>query len=113
MARNTHAKLTPAKLRSLKLLAERIDADEASEIKAAGRAAFTEHERMLSVIRSLKAERKRRGLSLADVAAVTGIAKPNLSRLENSEDTTPSFDTLQRYARAVGKSLRLNLVNAR
>jgi transcriptional regulator with XRE-family HTH domain len=65
-----------------------------------------------SIVDALKARRQRRGLSLADLARLTGIAKPNLSRLENSIHSTPTLDTLERYARALGMTVRIELADA-
>ena len=104
--------LSPAKLKQLKAEAERIDHEEAPDIEARGRVIFAHHDRLRAILRALVAERKQRGLSLADLADRTGIAKPNLSRLENSANTTPGLDTLERYARAVGKTLRIELTDA-
>jgi len=44
--------------------------------------------------------RKARGLTLDALAAKCGIAKPNLSRLENDK-VTPTFDTLRTIAAAL------------
>ena len=105
-------KLDSTKVRQLKKLACRIDRNEGSAIKAQGRAMFLQHERLRAILRALIAERRRQGLSLSDLAQRTGIAKPNLSRLENSTTATPTLDTLERYARAVGKAVQVDLVDA-
>lgn len=109
---HSNKKLSPAKLRQLKARSEQIDREEAPAIKARGRAIFDHHDRLRAILQTLVAERKRQGLSLTDLAARTGIAKPNLSRLENRHHTTPNLDTLERYAQAVGKTLRVELVDA-
>jgi ribosome-binding protein aMBF1 (putative translation factor) len=57
------------------------------------------------LIMSLRQERERLGLSLADVAARAGIDKGALSRLENGRQLNPTVNTLARYARALGKAL--------
>lgn len=54
---------------------------------------------------AIKAERERRGLSLADVATNCGIGKASLSRLETGKAVNPTVDTLLRYAAAVGARL--------
>ncbi|MFA9479846.1 helix-turn-helix domain-containing protein [Phycisphaerales bacterium AB-hyl4] len=105
-------KLTPEQIRKLKVQAKQIDRDDAENIKTQGRAVFAHHEQLRGILHTLVAERKRQGLSLTDLAGRTGIAKSNLSRLENSENTTPGLDTLERYARAVGKTLRVELMDA-
>ena len=56
-------------------------------------------------IMSLRRERERLGLSLADVAERAKIDKGALSRLENGQQTNPTVNTLARYAQAIGKNL--------
>ena len=111
MSRNPVKKLAPERVRALKQLATKIDAEEGPAIRAMARAAFRRHERLMKIVQQLKAERQRQGLSLDELAERTGIAKPNLSRLENSTRTAPTFDTLHRYAQALGKAIRVELVD--
>ena len=59
------------------------------------------------LVSSLREAREEQGLSLADVAARTGIDRSALCRLENYRSINPTFATLTRYASAVG--LRLTL----
>jgi ribosome-binding protein aMBF1 (putative translation factor) len=60
-------------------------------------------------VMSLRRERERLGLSLADVAERAKIDKAALSRLENGQQLNPTVNTLTRYARALGKSLSWGL----
>jgi len=62
-----------------------------------------------SFIAELRRQREARGLSLADVAARSGIDKAALSRLENGQQPNPTLNTLTRYAHALGKRLALSL----
>jgi transcriptional regulator with XRE-family HTH domain len=93
-------------------LGRRADAEDAAAIRAQAHEVYNRHKRVRGVVDALKARRQRRGLSLADLARLTGIAKPNLSRLENSIHSTPTLDTLERYARAVGMTVRIELADA-
>jgi transcriptional regulator with XRE-family HTH domain len=52
----------------------------------------------------LKAERQRQRLTIQDVAALSGISRGMLSRIENNQ-AMPSLDTLQRVCRALSLSL--------
>lgn len=114
MAANTRKpRISIQQARALKQLAQKIDADEGPQIRTRARAAFRRHERLMRIVQQLKAERQRQGLSLDELAERTGIAKPNLSRLENSTRTAPTFDTLHRYAQALGKAIRVELVDDR
>lgn len=60
----------------------------------------------------LKKGREASGLSLADVASVSGIDKAALSRLENGLTENPTVTTLARYAAAIGKRLVWTLEDA-
>jgi len=64
------------------------------------------------VLKTLKEERQRQGLSLADVNARSGIDRGTLSKLENEEDPNVTMNTLMRYAEAVGKTILVQLDDA-
>ena len=57
----------------------------------------------------LREERKRQGLSLADVMERSGLERGMLSKLENGRTVNPTLETLFRYARALGKGVTLAL----
>jgi DNA-binding phage protein len=84
-------------------------ADELPDIKrrAKQRLALLKKEGtpLRQVLAALRTERKRQGLSLADINERTGIDRAALSRLENNEDANPTLATLERYAEAVGKQM--------
>jgi hypothetical protein len=67
-----------------------------------------DHEDFQELIMTLKEERKRKKLSLKDVAARMGskVDAPALSRLENGENDNPTINTVARYARALGKRIK-------
>ena len=60
-------------------------------------------------IGGLRRHREQAGLSLGDVAELSGIDKAALSKLENGWYPNPTVNTLSRYARALGKRLILAL----
>ncbi len=62
---------------------------------------------------AVKALRKELGMSLSDVAEVSGIDKAALSRLESGQVDNPTLGTLERVANALGKSVRLALEDNR
>ena len=62
------------------------------------------------IVSELVAERKRLGLTQQDIADKTGMKAPNVTRVESCK-FTPSLDVLERYALAVGKKLRFELVD--
>ncbi len=55
------------------------------------------------VLKALKAERERLGLTISDVAEQSGLDRAVVSRLENGKQDNPTVATLMRYAAAVGK----------
>jgi len=61
------------------------------------------------LLKQLKASREAAGLTLADVSARCGMDQAALSRLENGPTSSPTLDTLWRYAAAVGKRLVLSV----
>ena len=63
-------------------------------------------------IASLKAERERQGLSLADVERLCGLKRSALSRLENDSTANPTLLTLQRYATALKLSIATRVKTA-
>jgi transcriptional regulator with XRE-family HTH domain len=54
----------------------------------------------------LRALRERKALSQGDIERRTGLARTYISRVENGH-TTPSLDTLEKWARALGIPLYL------
>lgn len=61
------------------------------------------------VLKKLREERQRQGLSLADITARSDIDRGTLSKLENDEDPNVTMNTLLRYAQAVGKVIMVQL----
>ncbi len=91
-------------------------AAELPEIKERARAALVALKNkgtpIRHVIATLRAERERQGLSLADLNERTGIDRAALSRLENNEEGNPTISTLERYAAAVGKQMIVLLADS-
>ena len=55
------------------------------------------------------AMRKNAGLSQADVAALLGTKKSNISRLESvNSDVSPRLSTLEQYARVLGYEIKID-----
>lgn len=103
--------VSDAKRRELNAAADRIDREEKASIIAQGKAIKQRHDRLRAIFAQLKAERQHQALSLADVASASGIDKARLSRLENATYPNVTLDTLERYAAAVGKQIRIELVD--
>lgn len=60
---------------------------------------------MIGLLRMLRAERERQGLSLTDAAARSGIEKSFLSKLELGKVANPTVGTLRGLAEALGLKL--------
>jgi DNA-binding XRE family transcriptional regulator len=85
-------------------------AEEIPEIKAEAHAIRQGRQaKMGEVIQLLKAERKLRGLSLADIGKRTGLNKSAISKLETNQDANPTVNTLTKYADALGMTLGIVL----
>jgi len=93
---------------------QKIRAQVAAELPEIRRRAKAAKPRVLlkHVLKKLREERQRQGLSLADVNARSGIDRGTLSKLENEDDPNVTMNTLIRYAEAVGKSVFVQLEDA-
>ena len=72
-------------------------------------ASYAEAEAEFSVIEAMLRARTEAGLTQAEVAVRAGTTQSAIARLEAGR-VSPSVETLQRYARAVGKRLRVEMV---
>ncbi|MFO0954790.1 MAG: helix-turn-helix transcriptional regulator [Isosphaeraceae bacterium] len=63
---------------------------------------------LLSALATLKQERERRGLSVADVSQRTGLDQATIGRLEEGKLLNPDVATLWKYADAVGMTLKFS-----
>lgn len=70
---------------------------------------WTEVKAMVRIAGRLRSVREARGLSLDDVAAVMGIERSEVSKLERGK-TNPELRTLLRYAQAIGMKLVVDVV---
>jgi DNA-binding XRE family transcriptional regulator len=71
-----------------------------------------EREVLRELLAQLKATREAKGLSLADLTALTGMDTSALSKLETGQRPNPTIETLMRYAEAVGKRITVSLTDA-
>ncbi len=61
------------------------------------------------LLKTLKEERERQGISLAELNERTGIDRGSLSKLENDDDPNVTMNTLIRYAQGLGKTVLVEL----
>lgn len=62
------------------------------------------------IVKELVCERKRLGLTQQDIADMTGMKAPNVTRVEGCK-FTPTLEVLERYAKAVGKQIKIELID--
>lgn len=74
-----------------------------------GRAVLGARRVARQMLGELKAERERRGLSLADMMKLTGMSRESISRLENDPAPNPTVLTFARYAAALGLELQFGV----
>jgi DNA-binding phage protein len=73
------------------------------------RATYEEETRVLTIGLELAKQRKRKGLTQAQLAAAMGTSTPQLSRTERRPENA-TMRTLMRYADAMGMELDVKLV---
>ncbi len=71
---------------------------------------LTAEESLLKGLIESREARQPRGLSLSELSRRSGIDLASLSRLEGGKNPNPTFETLSRYAQALGLRLELSLV---
>ncbi len=112
-SQRVHRDLTPQEQQRLEAARAETEATK-QDILAAGRvrkqAWVAMRREVTRSIETLKAEREKLGLSLADVEARCGLKPSAISRLENDADANPTLLTLQRYAAALGMTLNTTLI---
>ena len=72
-------------------------------------AAYAEADAEYSVLETMLGARIAAGLTQAEVAARAGTTQSAIARLEGGQ-VSPTVDTLRKYAKAVGKRLRVQMV---
>ena len=96
---------TPAREAELKELRAQIEAEKPAllaEGKAKLKAAKAKRAELASIFASLKAEREKLGLTLAEMSERCGMAHEVIYRLETQVTPNPTIATIQRYASALG-----------
>ena len=83
---------------------------ESGEIDTDRITSGTAEESLLRTLSALQQARRCRGLSLTEIARRSGIDLACLSRLETGKNPNPTFETLSRYAAAMGLGIELSLV---
>jgi DNA-binding phage protein len=73
----------------------------------------TAEESLLKTLSALQKARQSRGRSLTEIARESAIDLASLSRLEAGKNPNPTFETLTRYAAALGLRLEVSLVEMR
>lgn len=62
------------------------------------------------IVEELVSERKKKQMTQQDIADITGVQAPNITRFESAK-TVPTLVMLQKYASALGKHVELRLVD--
>jgi DNA-binding XRE family transcriptional regulator len=103
-------RLTPELATKIKAVRQQVS-DELPDLIARHHERMDAVEQLQALLSQLKAAREKRGLSLADVTNLTGMDRSALSKLENGQRPNPTVETLVRYAEAVGKHLKIELID--
>lgn len=86
-------------------------AEELPEIQRRGKE-LKQRVLLRQVLKALKEERRRQGMSLRALNERTGIDRGSLSKLEDNPDPNVTVNTLMKYAEAVGKTIAVQLEDA-
>jgi DNA-binding phage protein len=70
----------------------------------------TAEESLLKALSALSRARQSRGLSLSEIARRSRMDLASLSRLETGKNPNPTFETLSRYADAMGLRIELSFI---
>lgn len=103
-------RLTTEEAARYKAIREQVAA-ELPELAARHHERMAARDQLAALLDQLKAAREEQGLSLSDLTERTGMDRSALSKLETGQRPNPTFDTLVRYAEAVGKQLVLTLAD--
>jgi DNA-binding XRE family transcriptional regulator len=106
-AKRLHRDLTLEEKRRWETAVRETDAERDAIINQ-GRAVLAGRRVARQMLGQLKAERERRGLSLADMMRLTGMSRESISRLENDPKPNPTVLTFARYAAALGLELQFS-----
>lgn len=87
-------------------------AAEVRHLRARAKILLAEARAVKAVCAALRLAREEQGLSLGDMERLTGIDRSALSKLERGQRPNVTFDTLGRYAAALGKEIRIDLADA-
>jgi len=110
-AKRSRKRVSKTREHELSAAAKQVDRDERRAIVDQAKAAKRHHDRLRDLFAELQAERQRQGLSLSALAEASGMDKARLSRLENAKYPNVTMETIERYAQALGKDLRIELVD--
>jgi DNA-binding Xre family transcriptional regulator len=103
-------RLTPEEAAEYQKVREQV-AEELPELVRRHQERRTALGQVQELLAQLKATREALGLSLADLTELTGMDRSALSKLETGKRPNPTFETLVRYAEAVGKQLTVSLTD--
>jgi ribosome-binding protein aMBF1 (putative translation factor) len=103
-------RLTPDEAAKYRTVREQV-AEELPDLMARHQERMANRDQLRELLQQLKAAREAKGLSLADLTALTGMDRSALSKLETGQRANPTIETLARYAEAVGKRLVVTLAD--
>jgi DNA-binding XRE family transcriptional regulator len=104
-------RLTPNEAATYNALRQQVDA-ELPELISRHHQRMSSLDQLETLFSQLKQVREAKGLSLADLAELTGPDRSALDRLEMGERVHPTVETLIRYADALGKRIVVSLADA-
>lgn len=110
--RRISMELTDSQQKAMREVDSEVDAEKESIVKRGKELRGRSRERKQRIAAQLRAAREAAGMSLADVAAATGMTRQAILRIESGENVNPTLSTIRRIAEALGKSVDITLVDA-
>lgn len=110
--RRISMELTDSQQKAMREVDAEVDAERASIEKRGKESRTRSRNRKQRIASQLRAAREAAGMSLADVAAATGMTRQAILRIESGENVNPTLSTIGRIAEALGKSVDITLIDA-
>lgn len=104
--------LTDSQQQSMREIDVEVEAEKEEIIQRAKRSRVKTRNRNARIASQLRSAREAAGMSLADVASLSGMTRQAILRVESGENTNPTLSTIARIAKALGKTVDISLVDA-
>ncbi len=110
--RRISMQLTESQQKAMRETDTEVESEKATIVKRGKESRARSRSRKQLIAAQLRSAREAAGMSLADVAAATGMTRQSILRIESGENRNPTLSTITRIAEALGKSVDITIVDA-